>query len=102
MIPLIVMPYSSFTIAQVKRQFQIEVVTEPFFSDVPILTPGDWLTTLLAKSAPLAVTLGTEKVRSELIIAPLLFEFRELLVGVASPWRIVRLVFSQALISVSI
>jgi hypothetical protein len=73
------MPYSSFTIAQVKRQFQIEVVTEPFFSNVQPLTPGEWLTTLLAKSAPLAVTLGTEKVRSELIIAPLLFEFRELL-----------------------
>jgi hypothetical protein len=73
------MPYSSFTIAQVKRQFQIEVITEPFFGDVPILAPGEWLTTLLAKSAPLAVTLGTEKVRSELIIAPLLFEFRELL-----------------------
>lgn len=73
------MPYSSFTIAQVKRQFQIEVITEPFFNDIPTLTPGEWLTTLLAKSAPLAVTLGTEKVRSELIIAPLLFEFRELL-----------------------
>ena len=73
------MPYSSFTIAQVKRQFQIEVVTEPFFRDVTPLITGDWLTTLLAKSAPLAVTLGTEKVRSELIIAPLLFEFRELL-----------------------
>jgi hypothetical protein len=73
------MPYSSFTIAQVKRQFQIEVITEPFFSDVPTLAPGEWLATLLSKSAPLAVTLGTEKVRSELIIAPLLFEFRELL-----------------------
>lgn len=96
------MPYSSFTIAQVKRQFQIEVITEPFFSDLPTLTPGEWLTTLLAKSAPLAVTLGTEKVRSELIIAPLLFEFRELLVGVASPWRIVKSVFSQAQTSASI
>jgi hypothetical protein len=96
------MPYSSFTIAQVKRQFHIEVVTGSFFNNVPILTPGEWLTTLLAKSAPLAVTLGTEKVRSELIIAPLLFEFRELLVGVASPWRIVRSVSSQVQISVSI
>jgi hypothetical protein len=96
------MPYSSFTIAQVKRQFQIQVVTEPFFSDVPTLTAGEWLTTLLAKSAPLAVTLGTEKVRSELIIAPLLFEFRELLVGVASPWRIVKSVFSQVQILASI
>jgi hypothetical protein len=73
------MPYSSFTIAQVKRQFQIEVITEPFFSDVPKLAPGEWLATFLSNSAPLAVTLGTEKVRSELIIAPLLFEFRELL-----------------------
>jgi hypothetical protein len=75
----IIMPYSSFTIAQVKRQFQIEVITEPFFSDVPKLAPGEWLATFLSNSAPLAVTLGTEKVRSELIIAPLLFEFRELL-----------------------
>ncbi len=73
------MPYSSFTIGQVKQQFQVEVVTEVFFRELPKLTPGEWLTNLLAKSAPLAVTLGTEKVRSELIIAPLLFEFRELL-----------------------
>jgi hypothetical protein len=73
------MPYSNFTIAQVKRQFKIEVATELFFTDVPTLTPGVWLTNLLEKSAPFAATLGTEKVRSELIIAPLLFEFRELL-----------------------
>jgi hypothetical protein len=73
------MPYSSFTIAQVKQQFELQVVTQVFFADLPPLTPGDWLTNLLEKSAPLAATLGTEKVRSELIIAPLLFEFRELL-----------------------
>jgi hypothetical protein len=73
------MPYSSFTLAQVKQQFGIQVITEVFFVDLPPLTPGDWLTNLLKKSAPLAATLGTEKVRSELIIAPLLFEFRELL-----------------------
>jgi hypothetical protein len=73
------MPYSSFTLTQVKQQFELNVVTEVFFVDLPPLTPGDWLTNLLKKSAPLAATLGTEKVRSELIIAPLLFEFRELL-----------------------
>jgi hypothetical protein len=73
------MPYSSFTIAQVKQQFELQVVTQVFFADLPPLTPGDWLTNLLEKSVPLAATLGTEKVRSELIIAPLLFEFRELL-----------------------
>jgi hypothetical protein len=73
------MPYSSFTIAQVKRQFQIEVFTETFFQELPTLAPRDWLINLLRESAPLAVVLGTEKVRSELIVAPLLFEFRELL-----------------------
>jgi hypothetical protein len=73
------MPYSSFTLTQVKQQFELNVVTEVFFADLPPLTPGDWLTNLLKKSAPLAATVGTEKVRSELIIAPLLFEFRELL-----------------------
>jgi hypothetical protein len=73
------MPYSNFTLAQVKQQFELQVVMEVFITDFPPLTPGDWLTNLLKKSAPLAATLGTEKVRSELIIAPLLFEFRELL-----------------------
>jgi hypothetical protein len=73
------MPYSNFTIAQVKRQFQIKVETGVFFAEVPKLTPGEWLTDFLSKSAPFAATLGTEKVRSELIVAPLLFEFRELL-----------------------
>jgi hypothetical protein len=73
------MPYSSFTLVQVQRQFELNVVTGVFFADLPPLPPGDWLTNLLKKSAPLAATLGTEKVRAELIIAPLLFEFRELL-----------------------
>jgi hypothetical protein len=73
------MPYSSFTLAQFKQQFELQVVVKIFFTDLPPLTPGDWLTNLLIKSAPLAATLGTEKARSELIIAPLLFELRELL-----------------------
>jgi hypothetical protein len=73
------MPYSNFSLAQVKQQFELQVVMDIFFTDLPPLTPGDWLTNLLKKSAPLAAALGTEKVRSELIIAPLLFELRELL-----------------------
>jgi hypothetical protein len=73
------MPYSNFSLAQVKQQFELQVLMDIFFTDLPPLTPGDWLTNLLKKSAPLAATLGTEKVRSELIIAPLLFELRELM-----------------------
>jgi hypothetical protein len=73
------MPYSSFTLAQVQRQFDLHVIKGVFFTDLPVLTPRDWLVNLLHESAPLAAGLGTEKVRSELIIAPLLFEIRELL-----------------------
>jgi hypothetical protein len=73
------MPYSSFTIEKAQRDFQLEVSTGTFLPDLPRLIPGEWLTHLLAKSAIFAATLGTEKARSELIIAPLLFELRELL-----------------------
>ncbi len=73
------MPYSSFSLAQVKQQFELQVVMDIFFNDLQTLTPRDWLINLLKKSAPLAAALGTEKVRSELIIAPLLFELRELM-----------------------
>jgi hypothetical protein len=73
------MPYSSFTLAQVLKQFDLHVAKRPFFADLPVLTPRDWLVNLLHESAPLAAGLGTEKVRSELIVAPLLFEVRELL-----------------------
>jgi hypothetical protein len=73
------MPYSNFTLVQVQRQFDLHVTKGIFFTDLPVLTPRDWLVNLLHESAPLAAGLGTEKVRSELIVAPLLFEIRELL-----------------------
>jgi hypothetical protein len=73
------MSYSNFTLAQVKQQFGLQVAMDVFLPDSPTLTPGEWLVNLLKKSAPLASALGTEKIRSELIIAPLLFELRELL-----------------------
>jgi hypothetical protein len=73
------MPYSSFTLVQVQQQFDLHVNKGKFFTNLPVLTPRDWLVNFLQESAPLAAGLGTEKVRSELIIAPLLFEIRELL-----------------------
>lgn len=73
------MSYSSFSLLQVQRQFDLKVVKGIFFTDLPRLTAGQWLTDLLSKSAPFAAAQGSEKVRSELIVAPLLFELRELL-----------------------
>jgi hypothetical protein len=73
------MAYSNFSLAQVQQQFALDVLQGTFFDDVPPLASSGWLNEFLDRSAPLAATLGTEKVRSELIVAPLLFELRELL-----------------------
>jgi len=73
------MSYSNFSLLQVQRQFDLKVVKGIFFKDLPTLTAGKWLTDLLSKTAPFAAAQGSEKVRSELIVAPLLFELRELL-----------------------
>jgi hypothetical protein len=73
------MAYSNFSLAQVQQQFKLNVLQGTFFDGVPLLTSSGWLNEFLDRSAPLAATLGTEKVRSELIVAPLLFELRELL-----------------------
>lgn len=73
------MPYSSFSLAQVERQFDLDVVKGKFFADLPELSPRSWFKESLQVSAPFAAAQGSEKVRSELIVAPLLFELRELL-----------------------
>lgn len=73
------MTYSDFTLDRVKQQFGLNISTGMFFTDPPELFPRERLTDLLNESVPFARGLGNEKVRSELIVAPLLFEFRELL-----------------------
>jgi hypothetical protein len=75
----IFMAYRDFTLSRVKQQFGLKIVTDVFFTDPPKLFPRERLTNLLNESVPFVGCLGNEKVRSELIVAPLLFEFRELL-----------------------
>ncbi len=73
------MPYSAFTVKQVEKQFQLTINTQPFFDRLEPLPPSAALADLLQRTASFAAVLGTEKARSEFIIAPLLFELRELL-----------------------
>ena len=75
----LIMPYSSFTIAQVKRQFNLNIIKGSFFTNLPPLVPRKWFLEYLQESASFAAGQGSEKVRSELIVAPLLFELRVLL-----------------------
>jgi hypothetical protein len=73
------MPYSSFSLSQVQSQFALKVEKGAFFSEVPPLIPRQRVLEAIAESAPFAAAQGSEKVLSELIIAPLLFELRFLL-----------------------
>jgi hypothetical protein len=75
------MAYSSFTLSQVQSQFGLKVDKGVFFRDVPPLIPRQRTIEAMAEYVPFAATQGSEKVLSELIIAPLLFELRSLLDG---------------------
>ncbi len=72
------MAYSNFTLESVEAAFQLEVVESAglFAATVPV-APSPHLTTALAKKTALATAIGTEKARSELIVADILVELRE-------------------------
>ncbi len=72
------MSYSEFTLESVVPTFQLEKIdTIGLFSEVESVPPSDHLTTALAKKAPLATAIGTEKARSEMIVADVLVELLE-------------------------
>ena len=72
------MPYRSFTFDSVREIFALETVqTKDLFSDIEPMAPTPLLTSVLERKVPLAVAIGTEKARSELIIADVLVELCE-------------------------
>ncbi len=72
------MAYSNFTLPAARAAFQLqEIDTAGIFSDVEPLIPSKLLTALLARNIPLATAIGTEKAKSELIVANVLVELRE-------------------------
>ena len=72
------MAYSNFTLRTVRTQFDLEEVdTAGLFSDIEPMDPSELLTTLLVRNVPLATAIGTEKAKSELIVANVLVELRE-------------------------
>jgi hypothetical protein len=74
------MTYSQFTLSDIKHKFHLTLNEETdLFATVAEATIGDTLTTILAENVPLALAIHTEKARSELIIAPILVEFRRIL-----------------------
>ena len=72
------MAYSNFTLKTVRTQFALEEIdTAGLFSDVEPMDPSELLTSMLARNVPLATAIGTEKAKSELIVANVLVELRE-------------------------
>ena len=72
------MAYSNFTLESVRTAFKLETVESiDLFSGIAPVTPNSHFTEELRKKVPLAVAIGTEKARSELIVAGVLFELRE-------------------------
>ncbi len=72
------MAYSNFTLAEVQQKFQLDkVLSRGYFSEMEPVEPSAYLTTGLAKKASLATAIGTEKARSELIVADVLVELLE-------------------------
>ena len=72
------MPYSNFTLGTVKEAFQLEEIdVEEMFSDSLPVEPSAYLMTGLERKLRLAAAIGTEKAKSELIVADILVELRE-------------------------
>lgn len=72
------MAYSNFTLAMVRQAFNLQTVQSiGLFSETVPVEPSETLTRALAKKAPLAIAIATEKAKSELIVSEVLFELRE-------------------------
>lgn len=72
------MAYSNFTLEMVRTAFQLEIAESAgIFSQIESVDPSAHLATTLARNVPLAITINTEKAKSELIIADILVELRE-------------------------
>lgn len=72
------MPYSNFTLEAAQKTFQLEMVQSiGIFSETEQVHPSSELSKALAKKVPLAVAIGTEKAKSEMIVADILVELRE-------------------------
>ncbi len=71
------MSYNQFTIDSVGTALGVSIQDRTdLFADVPTVAYSDFLQQALADYSPVALAIGTEKSRSEFIIAPILFELK--------------------------
>lgn len=74
------MTYSDFTLKKVKADFQLKTIEYlSLFDEVQEAEISPYLAATLARNFPLALSINTEKARSELIIINIIVEVKELL-----------------------
>ncbi|MCE2487640.1 MAG: hypothetical protein J4F42_19175 [Desulfurellaceae bacterium] len=73
------MSYSDFTFRQLETVLQLRLEEAELYSAVKPVEISGLLSEVLAENVPLALSIHTEKARSELIIAPVLVELRKTL-----------------------
>jgi hypothetical protein len=73
------MPYSDFNLKQVQKDFNLEIIEKlGIFSKIKKSEISDYFITTLEENIPLAVSINTEKAKSELIISNVLIEVRKI------------------------
>ncbi len=71
------MAYSDFTLNNIKKIFSLNIVEEvDVFATIPPLECSNLLKDILQVNTSLALAINTEKARSEMLISPVLIEFR--------------------------
>jgi hypothetical protein len=72
------MSYSNFTIKQVQEDFNLEIVEKlGIFSKIEPSEISEYFAITLEENIPLAISINTEKARSELLISNVLIEIRK-------------------------
>jgi hypothetical protein len=72
------MSYKEFSLAKVKKVFNLTTTEEVnVYANIPELDCSNLLTETLSYNVPLALSISTEKARSEMIVAPILIEVRK-------------------------
>lgn len=72
------MSYSQFTLETVEQALGLSILENPdIFAGVPEVSISDFLKQCLQYNTPLALEIGTEKARSEMIITPILIELKQ-------------------------
>lgn len=72
------MSYSDFTLKKVKSELNLKVIeNQSLFSNIQEAKISDYLVQTLKRNIPLALSINTEKARSELIIINIILELKE-------------------------